>query len=73
VNIVLFLLGDSPASEFRRRGISQKEEYNNKPIIDNFVEVLVQNITVIQVRGGRNILLNSQDYATADEPDVSSP
>jgi len=26
--VLCFLLGDSPASEFRRRGITQKEAYN---------------------------------------------
>jgi hypothetical protein len=29
VNVVCFLLGNSLASEFRRRGITQKKTYNN--------------------------------------------
>jgi len=29
LNIVRFLLGNSPASEFRHRGITQKKAYNN--------------------------------------------
>jgi len=28
LNVVCFHLGDSPASEFRRRGITQKKAYN---------------------------------------------
>jgi hypothetical protein len=38
VNVVFFLLSDSPASEFRRRGITQKKEYNNKLTTNNSVE-----------------------------------
>jgi len=34
VNEVLFILGDTPASEFRRRGIARKEENNNRLIIN---------------------------------------
>jgi hypothetical protein len=30
LNVVFFLLGDSPASEFRRRGITQKKGYSQK-------------------------------------------
>ena len=29
-DFVCFLLGNSPASEFRRRGITQKKAYNNQ-------------------------------------------
>jgi len=32
LNVVCFLLGNSPASHFRRRGITQKKVYNNKYI-----------------------------------------
>ena len=38
LNVVFFILGDSPVSEFRRQGITQKKEYNNKPTINNSME-----------------------------------
>jgi hypothetical protein len=35
LNVVCFLLGNSPASEIRRQGITQKKAYNNYGIIKN--------------------------------------
>lgn len=75
MNEVLFILGDTPASEFRRRGIARKEENNNKLIINiSVVEgPYSEDISNSGRRGAGFFLLNSQDYATVYERDVSSP
>jgi hypothetical protein len=47
VNVVCFLLGNSPASEFRRQGITQKKTYNivivtpKSSVCTNFLPVLL--------------------------------
>jgi len=57
LNVVWFLLGNSPASEFRRQGITQKKAYNNQtvhqPLIDlskayDWVKMEVLNNAVIE-------------------------
>jgi hypothetical protein len=60
VNVVFFLLGDSPESEFRRREITQKKEYN-KPSINNSVQEGLYS----GKRSAEFFLLNSQYYGTA--------
>jgi hypothetical protein len=47
LNVVGFLLGNSPASDFRRRGITQKKEYGKKLLNVNLNKKLLRVSSVI--------------------------